>query len=55
MSQRDRTAVNTHPPVGDLGKSIFPAFSVNVPLPANTSAPTPPAPAPSPAPAPRKD
>lgn len=40
------------PGAGDLGRSIFPNFAVNVPLPADTVAPAPEAPAATPAPAP---
>lgn len=33
--------LDSAPADGDLGKSIFPAFAVNVPLPADTVAPAP--------------
>ena len=50
----DRTAIplDSAPVDGDLGKSIFPAFAVNVPLPADTVAPAPEAPAAAPSPPP---
>jgi len=35
----DQPRVVVTPPSEPLGKSIFPTFSLNVPLPANTSAP----------------
>jgi hypothetical protein len=55
----DRAAIplDSAPVDGDLGKSIFPAFAVNVPLPADTVAPPPepPAAAPSPPASPAAD
>jgi hypothetical protein len=55
----DRAAIplDSAPVDGDLGKSIFPAFAVNVPLPADTVAPAhePAAAAPSPPASPAAD
>jgi len=41
MNDRDQPFVASHDSIGDLGKSLFPTFAVNVPLPPNTSAPMP--------------
>ena len=48
MSASKTANVQTGPSLGQLGKSIFPNFAVNVPLPANTPAPTAPSPPPAP-------
>jgi hypothetical protein len=39
MSEHEHHVIDVGLPIGDLGKSIFPIFSVNVPMPADTSPP----------------
>jgi hypothetical protein len=48
MSDREHHVTAAGPPVGDAGRSIFPTFAVNVPMPANTLVPVPAAPPASP-------